>query len=97
MPAIILISVFYARFSVFILFGFLPAIILIYIRVRAPARPRARDFKKAEKLQLNGIDVDKNAVQRIESGKRFVTDVELAVLSRIFGVSCDELVRPSKE
>lgn len=46
----------------------------------------------AEMLQLNGIDVDKNAVQRIESGQRFVTDIELVVLSKIFNVSCDELL-----
>ena len=46
----------------------------------------------AEKLQLEGIDVDKNAIQRIECGKRFVTDIELAALSRIFGVSCDKLL-----
>lgn len=46
----------------------------------------------AEKLQLLGIDVDKNAIQRIEAGKRFVTDIELAALAMVFGVSCDVLV-----
>ena len=46
----------------------------------------------AEHLQIKGIDVDKNAVQRIESGERFVTDIELKVLAEIFGVSCDELL-----
>lgn len=66
-------------------------------RLRKACAPKMSQRMLAEKLQLNGIDVDKNAVQRIESGKRFVTDVELSVLSRIFGVSCDELVRPSKE
>ena len=29
----------------------------------------------ADKMQLIGIDVDKNAIQRIECGKRFVTDI----------------------
>ena len=48
----------------------------------------------AEKLQINGIDVDKNAVQRIESGERFVTDIELAVLAKIFDVTVDELLKP---
>lgn len=28
-------------------------------------------------LQMAGLDLDKNAVQRIESGKRTVTDIEL--------------------
>ena len=46
----------------------------------------------AEKLQIMGIDVDKNAIQRIESGQRFVTDIELLALSKIFGISCEELI-----
>lgn len=47
----------------------------------------------AEKLQLRGIDVDKNAIQRIESGERFVTDIELKVLAEVFGVTSDELLK----
>ena len=46
----------------------------------------------ADKMQLVGIDVDKNAIQRIESGKRFVTDIELKALAEIFSVGMDELV-----
>jgi len=46
----------------------------------------------AEKLQIMGIDVDKNAIQRIESGQRFVTDIELLALSKIFGITCEELI-----
>ena len=46
----------------------------------------------ADKMQLIGIDVDKNAIQRIESGKRFVTDIELKAFAEIFGVSLDQLV-----
>ncbi|MDO4300045.1 MAG: helix-turn-helix transcriptional regulator [Clostridia bacterium] len=45
----------------------------------------------ADKLQILEIDVDKNAIQRIESGKRFVTDIELKALSSLFNVSMDEL------
>lgn len=44
------------------------------------------------KLQLSGLDIDKNAVQRIESGKRFVTDIELCAFSRVLGRSLDELL-----
>lgn len=47
----------------------------------------------AEKLQLRGIDVDKNAIQRKESGERFVTDIELKVLAEVFGVTSDELLK----
>ncbi len=49
----------------------------------------------AEKMQLYGLDMDKNAIQRIESGKRFVTDIELAQFSKFFRMSCDELVTES--
>ena len=47
----------------------------------------------AEKLQLRGIDVDKNAVQRIESGERFVTDIELAALADVFNIPTDDLLK----
>ena len=46
----------------------------------------------AEQLQIRGIDVDKNAIQRIESGERFVTDIEIKVLAEIFCISVDELI-----
>ena len=47
----------------------------------------------ADRLQIMGIDVDKNAVQRIESGERFVTDIELKALSALFNVSMEELTK----
>lgn len=46
----------------------------------------------ADKLQIYGLDVDKNAIQRIEAGKRFVTDIELIAFSKVFGKSFDELL-----
>ena len=46
----------------------------------------------ADKMQLIGVDVDKNAIQRIECGKRFVTDIELKAFAEIFAVNLDELV-----
>ena len=48
--------------------------------------------KLADRLQLLGLDIDKNAIQRIESGQRFVTDIEIAVLSNFFDVSSDYLI-----
>ncbi len=54
--------------------------------------PKMSQRMLADALQINGIDVDKNAVQRIESGDRFVTDIELKVLAEIFHVSCDWLL-----
>jgi len=46
----------------------------------------------ADRMQLVGIDVDKNAIQRIECGKRFVTDIEIIAFAKIFNVSFDELL-----
>ena len=51
----------------------------------------------AEKMQLLGIDLDKNAIQRIESGQRFITDIELLAFSKIFKISCDELLSSNIE
>lgn len=46
----------------------------------------------AEAMQLIGIDLDKNAIQRIECGKRFVTDIELKALSKALNVTLEELL-----
>jgi hypothetical protein len=51
----------------------------------------------SEKLQLLGIDVDKNAIQRIESGQRFVTDIELLGFKLVFNVSFDVLLQTTVE
>lgn len=63
----------------------------IYI-LRKQHIPKMSQRILAEQLQIKGIDVDKNAIQRIESGERFVTDIELKVLAEIFDISCDELL-----
>ena len=46
----------------------------------------------ADKMQLVGIDIDKNAVQRIECGKRFVTDIEIIAFVKVFKVGYDDLL-----
>ena len=46
----------------------------------------------ADALQLLGLDVDKNAIQRIEAGKRFVTDIELMYLAKVLKASYEELL-----
>ena len=69
--------------------------------------PKIRQYRKAlpgnisqnkfaSMLQIHGLDLDKNAVQRIECGKRFVTDIELKVIAEVLGVSCDELLSESE-
>lgn len=47
----------------------------------------------AEKMQLINIDMDKNAIQRIEAGQRSVSDVELVAFAKIFAVSVNELLK----
>ena len=60
--------------------------------LRKGMRPAVSQRALADRLQLRGVDLDKNAVQRIESGQRFVTDIELKALALVFGVTTDELL-----
>ncbi len=46
----------------------------------------------ADNLQLQGLDIDKNAIQRIECGKRFVTDIELCAFAHFFQMPCEQLL-----
>ena len=59
-------------------------------RTKLPERTSQR--KLADMLQMAGLDIDKNAVQKIECGKRFVTDVELRVLAKVLNVSYQDLL-----
>lgn len=47
----------------------------------------------ADRMQLVGIDLDKNAIQRIECGKRFVTDIEIIAFSRVFDIDFETLLK----
>lgn len=47
----------------------------------------------AEKLQLVGLDIDKNAIQRIECGKRFVTDIEIIGFAKVFNINFEDLLK----
>jgi transcriptional regulator with XRE-family HTH domain len=46
----------------------------------------------AYQFQLSGIDMDKNVITRIETNKRYVTDLELRAIVSIFKVSYDYLI-----
>ncbi len=60
--------------------------------IRQSKYPKISQRALADQLQLAGIDLDKNAIQRIESGQRFVTDIELVAFSQILEVSFEELL-----
>ncbi len=59
---------------------------------RQAIKPQISQRKFAEMLQSNGLDIDKNAIQRIEHGKRFVTDIELKSITKILKVSYSDLL-----
>lgn len=61
--------------------------------LRKAMKPTVSQRMLADQLQLLGLDLDKNAIQRIECGKRFVTDIELSVFAQIFDVMLDELIK----
>ena len=46
----------------------------------------------ADKLQLIGMDIDKNGIQRIEAGKRFVTDIEIVFFSKALELTYNDLL-----
>lgn len=62
-------------------------------KYRLKITPKMSQRALADKLQILGVDVDKNAVQRIECGKRFVTDIELVALSKALEVDMIMLVK----
>ena len=51
----------------------------------------------ADRLQIVGLDVDKNAIQRMESGQRFITDIDLLYLCRVLNKSLAELFEGTEQ
>ncbi len=62
-------------------------------KYRLQTVPKISQRALADKLQILGVDVDKNAIQRIECGKRFVTDIELFALSQALKVDVIMLLK----
>ena len=62
-------------------------------KYRLQMKPKMSQRALADKLQILGVDVDKNAIQRIECGKRFVTDIELIALAQALEVDVIMLVK----
>lgn len=60
------------------------------IKKKLPEKTSQR--KLADMLQRTGLDIDKNAVQRIESSQWFVTDIELKVLVEVLDVNYQDLL-----
>ncbi|MGL4985691.1 MAG: helix-turn-helix domain-containing protein [Treponemataceae bacterium] len=62
--------------------------IISYLRKKSNISQR----KLAVYMQLIGLDLDKNAIQRIECGKRFITDIEIRAFATAFDVSIETLL-----
>lgn len=68
------------------------------LNISGPYIARLRKERKfsqralADKLQLEGIDLNKNAIQQIECGQRFVTDIELKAFAQFFEISSNDLL-----
>jgi len=50
----------------------------------------------AAKMQVNGVTIEREAISKIETGDRFVTDYELYVFSKILNVSMEWLIGEEK-
>ena len=61
-------------------------------RLRLQQNPVWSQRELADKLQLLNHDLGKNAIQQMEAGTRFITDIELKALSEVFKVSVEELL-----
>ena len=60
-------------------------------KFRTEAEEKISQRMLADMLQIEGLDLDKNAIQRIESGQRFITDIELKVIAKVLNVSYKQL------
>lgn len=61
------------------------------IQLRTERNWSQRDL--AYKLQLAGYDIDKNVITRIETDKRYVTDIELKALCEVFEIDYTVLLK----
>lgn len=60
--------------------------------LRRDMQPKTSQRKLASLLQPEELELDKNAAQKIESGQRFVIDIEIKIIARVPGVSYSELL-----
>ena len=65
-------------------------------QLRRAQNPPLSQRKLAQMLQIQGYDVDNHFIRRIETGERFVTDIELLILAKTFGISLEEFLAPEQ-
>lgn len=63
------------------------------IRIARVTR-RISQYTMAAKMQTRGVNIEQDAISRIESGDRLVTDYELRAFAAVLGVSIECLIDP---
>lgn len=61
-------------------------------KLRKKMIPKVSQNGLARMLELNNLIVDKNAIQSLEAGKRFITDIELNAIAEVLGVTPNDLL-----
>lgn len=59
-------------------------------QVRATKRISQADLAAA-RMQVKGVFIEREAISKIETGDRFVTDYELMIFAEVLGVTMDWL------
>ena len=58
---------------------------------QARAALRLSQAELAARMQVNGVTIEREAISKIETGDRFVTDYELMIFAEVLGVTMDWL------
>ena len=53
---------------------------------------RLRQEDLAAKIQIEGVNMERDSISRIEIGMRFVSDFELKIFAKVLGVSVNWLL-----
>lgn len=59
---------------------------------RARTAMRLSQADLAARMQVHGVSIEREAISKMETGDRFITDYELLVFSRVLGVSVNWLL-----
>ena len=54
--------------------------------------PGISQADRAARMQVRGVTIEREAISKIETGDRFVTDYELMIFAEVLGVTMDWLL-----
>jgi len=64
---------------------------------QARTRKHLSQAELAAQMQVQGVIIEREAISKIETGNRFVSDYELMVFARVLGVTMDWLVGKNQQ